>query len=163
MKLLLFFVGKIKIVILVEFSMCVFPNVTSQCWLEASILMIWAVVYIIRRMTKSEDAETPTAERNGDLFQRRVEMGWFNMVELPLGRGGWWFLVLLSDMLIVVMEYILHTWTDGGWTDDNFWNSCDLEVDGSERNGSLWKGRHRKEGALQQSHWRGQVERCNQK
>ena len=57
------------------FHLKVFSNVTSHRWLEASILMIWAVVYIIRRMTKSEDAETPTAERNGNLFQRRVEMG----------------------------------------------------------------------------------------
>lgn len=149
--------------------MCVFPNVTSHRWLEASILMIWAVVYIIRRMTKSEDAETPTAERNGNLFQRRVEMGVISHGWTALRKGGWWFITindlsLLSDnMLIVVLGDILHTWRDGGWKDDNFWNSYDLEVDGSERNGSLWKGRHRKEGAFQQSHWRGQVERCSEK
>ena len=50
------------------FHLKVFSNVTSHRWLEASILMIWAVVYIIRRMTKSEDAETATGNRNGNLF-----------------------------------------------------------------------------------------------
>lgn len=46
------------------------------------------------------------------------------MVKLPLGRGD-------GGLLIVVMG---DTWTDGGWKDDNFRNSCDLEVDGSARN-----------------------------